>query len=390
MKKFQGLGLLILLLLSACREEFVKITLSDTDHGVAFISIDELRQNQVNFNEELELPIFFVDNPNKPLTAQPVYDQDVLQGFLVKSDTLKQVTVEVLSKFNHPPVDTLTNIRFAKKKPELHEVDSLDRLPGVDTKRTAPELQMEGPAWENERVAFRNYFDQRNGMDIFGKRVHTMVLDQVGIPGAPSYHDLQDWGQDVLKVGNSLGAGAIALQIGDSLYRIAPGAESSAKVLLEGPLQSKVQLVFNNWNVQDRTYDIVHEITIQSGTRYYTSTVTINGLFGDENLVTGIVNIDSDSLYTYTSQNEVAFGTFDNQAFGGEKLGMAIALKKSNLVRAFETPETGAEIVQTYAVAMKIQNNTPVSFRFYACWEYEHEQFATYEGFSNFMLSDLN
>ncbi len=347
MKKFHSLGLLVLLLISACREEFITIEITNADHGVAFISTEELRRKQVTFNEETESPIFFIDNPNKPLTEQAIYDQGVLSGFLVRSDTLKQVIVEVISKMNHPAVDTLTNIRFAKKKPSLHEVDSLERLPGMETKRTSPELQMEGPTWENERVAFRNYFDQRNGMDIFGKRVQRMVLDQVGIPGAPSYHDLQDWGQDILKVGNSLGAGALALQIGDSLYRIAPGADGSAKVMVEGPLQSKVRLVFNNWKVRDRTYQVIHDISIKSGTRYYTSTVTINGLIGDENLVSGIVNMDSDSLYTFTGQREVAFGTFDNQAYSGEKLGMAIALDKDDLISAFETPDTGAGIIQT-------------------------------------------
>ena len=39
---------------------------------------------------------------------------------------------------------------------------------------------MEGSAWENDLVGFRNYMDQRNGMDIFGKTTPDMVLDQCG------------------------------------------------------------------------------------------------------------------------------------------------------------------------------------------------------------------
>tara|TARA_Y100001972_G_C7653131_1_gene328575 strand:- start:1069 stop:2238 length:1170 start_codon:yes stop_codon:yes gene_type:complete len=380
----------LILLSSACKEEFVSVDISNTNHGVAFISVSDLQGKNISFNEEVELPIFFTDNPNRPLISQPLYGEGKLNGFLVKADTLKKVTVEILPLSHYPDMDTLTNIRFAKKKPSLHEVESLDRLPGVDTKKTSPELQMEGPTWENEFVAFRNYFDQRNGMDIFGKRVQRMVLDEVGVPGAPSYHDLQEWGQDILKVGNSLGAGAIALQIGDSLYRIAPGSNGAAQVLYEGPLQSQVRLQFADWKVRDRVYHVTHDITIQSGTRYYSSSVAVDGLIGDENLVTGIVNMDSDSLYTFTGQSEVAFGTFDNQAFSGEKLGMAIALNKNDLVKAFATPDTGEGITQTYAVSMKIKNAIPVNFRFYACWEFEHEMFASYEGFSKFIQSDLN
>ena len=382
--------LFALIIFSACKEEFVSIDVSNADHGVVFIPVSSLHAKHVRFDEEVELPIFFADNPNKPLIAQPLYEGGALTGFLVKSDTLKQVTVEVIHLAHYPEMDTLTNIRFAKKKPTLHEVSSLDRLPGVDTKLTSPELQMEGPTWENERVAFRNYFDQRNGMDIFGKRVHQMVLDQVGAPGEPSYHDLQEWGQDILKVGNSLGAGAIALQIGDSLYRIAPGSNGTASILYEGPLQSAVRLEFTDWKVRDRVYHVTHDITIQSGTRYYASSVSVDGLIGDENLVTGIVNMDSDSLYSFSGQNEVAFGTFDDQAYSGEKLGMAIALNKQDLIQSFATPDSGAGITQTYGVSMKIKNAAPVNFRFYACWEYEDKAFSSYEGFANFIQSDLN
>lgn len=384
------LSILTLLLLSACQKEFTKIEITDADHGISFISIDELKASQVSFKEDSETPIFFIDNPNKPLVAQPIYLEGSLSGFLVKTGEAKTVTVEVVSGSAALETEMFTNIRFAKKKPDLHEVKTLERLPGTDTKKTSPELQMEGPTWENEFVAFRNYFDQRNGMDIFGKRIQTMVLDKVGAPGEPSYHDLQDWGQDILKVGNSLGAGAIALQIGDSLHRIAPGSDANATVLYEGPLQSKVRLEFRDWKVLDRVYQVTHDITIQSGTRYYSSAVSVDGLIGDEYLVSGIVNMDSDSLYTFTGQNEVAFGTYDNQAFSGEKLGMAIALAKDQLVNSFATLDKGPGITQTYAVSMKIANATPVNFRFYACWEYENKAFSTIEGFQEFIQSDLN
>ena len=382
--------LFVLVVFSACKEEFVSIDVSNADHGVVFIPVSSLHAKHITFDQEVEMPIFFMDNPNKPLIAQPLYEEGALSGFLVRSDTLKQVTVEVLHLSHYPEMDTLTNIRFAKKKPSLHEVSSLERLPGVDTKLTSPELQMEGPTWENERVAFRNYFDQRNGMDIFGKRVQRMVLDQVGAPGEPSYHDLQEWGQDILKVGNSLGAGAIALQIGDSLYRIAPGSNGTSSILYEGPLQSSVRLEFADWKVSDRVYHVTHDITIQSGTRYYVSSVKVDGLIGDENLVAGIVNMDSDSLYSFSGQSEVAFGTFDDQAHSGEKLGMAIALNKQDLIQSFATPDSGAGITQTYGVSMKIKNAAPVNFRFYACWEYEDKAFSSYEGFANFIQADLN
>ena len=56
--------------------------------------------------------------------------------------------------------------------------------------QTKKYFQFEGPGWENDRVGFRNYFDERNGMDIFGKTTPEMVLQNVGVN--EDYHALQD------------------------------------------------------------------------------------------------------------------------------------------------------------------------------------------------------
>ena len=62
-----------------------------------------------------------------------------------------------------------------------------------------------------------------------------MVLDEVGTDTAKNYHQLSDWGMDILKVGTSLGAGALALQLQtndgkDSLVRL--GGITMGKVFL--------------------------------------------------------------------------------------------------------------------------------------------------------------
>lgn len=46
----------------------------------------------------------------------------------------------------------------------------------------------EGLAWENDKVAFRQYFDLRNTKDIYGKTVPGMVMDTVGTNPKNSYH----------------------------------------------------------------------------------------------------------------------------------------------------------------------------------------------------------
>ncbi|MEQ8881403.1 MAG: hypothetical protein RLQ12_17295, partial [Cyclobacteriaceae bacterium] len=83
----------LIILSSACKEEFVSVDVYNTNHGVVFISASDLQGKNISFNEEVELPIFFTDNPNRPLISQPLYGDGELKGFLVKADSLKQVTV---------------------------------------------------------------------------------------------------------------------------------------------------------------------------------------------------------------------------------------------------------------------------------------------------------
>ena len=389
MKIKMRLLIVLTVLIFSCRQEFKELTVDQAEYGVAEISIDQLESNGIKLKEG-ELVLFFSDNPNHPLVSQPIRNSEgALESFMVKVGAERTVTTEIVLADHYPEFKAHTNIRLAAKKPELHEVSTYERLKGFDTNVTSPVLQMEGPAWENEFVAFRNYLDERNGMDIFGKKIDTMVLDEVGVPGGPSYHNLQDWGQDILKVGNSLGAGSIALQIGDSLYRIGPDATSFTNIVTEGPLKSVLEFTFDNWEVQGRSYQVRHQVEIQSGTRFYQSFVSVKGLKGDERLVTGIVNMNSDSLYSYKGVQEVAFGTYDNQAFGGEKLGMAIAVNKDDFNETFTTPDTGKGITQTYGLTLNLYKDRPTSFRFYSCWEYENTQFSDYTGFSDFITSDL-
>ncbi|MEO0472682.1 MAG: DUF4861 family protein, partial [Bacteroidota bacterium] len=109
------------------------------------------------------------------------------------------------------PPPTKTDVYFARKTSEntYDRIEQANRVAGSETKVTIAHFQFEGPGWENDQIAFRNYFDDRNGIDIFGKTVNGMILSQVGT-GA-NYHEIQPWGMDILKVGTSLGAGGIAL-----------------------------------------------------------------------------------------------------------------------------------------------------------------------------------
>ena len=117
----------------------------------------------------------------------------------------KTVILDFINPADYPEFKTRTNLHLGDAARQGYpELTQASRLEGVSyhnySGRTSAAYQMEGVAWENDKVGFRNYMDQRNGMDIFGKLTEEMVLDNVGIADGPSYHEPDVWGMDVLKV----------------------------------------------------------------------------------------------------------------------------------------------------------------------------------------------
>jgi hypothetical protein len=296
-------------------------------------------------------------------------------AFLIdlKANEKREVTFETVASSELPQFPKRTNIRFGEKKKPYNEIVLGTRLKTSDSPSSSAAFQMEGPAWENDIIGFRNYFDARNGMDIFGKRVSEMALDSVGLPGKPTYHALADWGMDVLKVGNSLGAGAIGIQIGDSLYRIGPSGKGRYRFISEGPVRAMLQLKFLDVKIKDRKYEVRHLISIYAGDHFYRSKVTVTGLKGDEKLITGIVDHDT-KMVNGSFEGYDYFYALGPQAFLHEYLGMAILADKKVVAGSFEAPEEGAGITKTHVVSMNISDNKPVEFAFLAAWEYQDEK----------------
>lgn len=237
-------------------------------------------------------------------------------------------------------------------------------------------FQFEGPGWENDKVGFRNYFDERNGMDIFGKTTTEMVLQNVGIN--EDYHLLQTWGMDILKVGASLGAGSLALEINEKLYRIAPGSEGTYEVITNGPLRSIFRLRFDNWLVEEKIYSVLHEITIYGGAWYYISKVIVDGGDEEKRLVTGITTIDLEEKQAAFNDYEngvVSISTHGKQAIEGEYLGMAVMINKDSYIDFEYLDENAEDINHTFIVRMKLSDE-PISFRYYSAWEFSDENFA--------------
>ena len=248
-----------------------------------------------------------------------------------KAKETKEVFVKIADKDLKIEFIPYTNVRLGKDANAdgtfddvKEEVRDANHLPGA-----VPVLyQAEAISWENDKIGFRSYWDKRNGKDIWGKTTDKMVMDSVGLPNTPSYHEIQTWGADILKVGNSLGAGALAMKKNGKLVRLGDTKKASFKVLTEGPVRTVFTLTYSGWDVEGETFDITEKISIWKGKYGYKSAVTLKG--SNQKIVTGIVNINlkKDTLFTVNpNKNRTIIYTFDKQTEFNDLLGNGFDLK---------------------------------------------------------------
>ena len=249
--------------------------------------------------------------------------------------------------------------------------------------------QTDGPSWENDKVGFRHYFDGRNANDLFGKKVPWISPETVGIntEGAveDNYHVMEDWGRDILAVGNSVGIGGFGLMTGDSIVRLGITTtdtlnnieQSIFTILTEGPVYSLMHFRYNNWHAGERIYQASEKTSIWPGMHAYQNTVSISGLQGDETLLVGLVNSNTNHPLTELVIDDkfIVLYTHDQQTYDKVwYLGLALILPKDAYSGYGEAPQEGP-FSKTFYGKLKIEENTPVSYYAAGCWEMADEGF---------------
>ena len=130
-------------------------------------------------------------------------------------------------------------------------------------------------AWENDRVAFRVYGPSlvaidgpSNGLDAWYKRTSELIIDKWyknDIEKIASYHEDQGEGLDNYDVKRSLGAGAMAPYVNDTLWL--NENYITQEVLDNGPLRTTFRLTYKPITVNGKTFSESRTISIDAGSQ---------------------------------------------------------------------------------------------------------------------------
>ena len=318
----------------------------------------------------------------------------------------QDITIRFVDETNYPDFDDRTNIRFGVKgESGVEEVEELtlsaDELPVPLFTR----FQMDGPAWENDKAAFRQYIDGRNGQDIFGKTSSSMALDTVGISEngdlEDNYHVMLPWGRDILAVGTSLGLGGIAIQRNGVPVRLGVTMDAERnnidtthfQLISEGPVRSIFKIDYKGWDTGAGKIDLSHQVTIWAGRYGYESQIELMNTDEADTLLIGLVNIHNDEEPELVEDSESGYNIFfthDRQTYDKEwYLGMGLIFPNENFIDYTEAPEESSGVTNSYILRFNLEDENFLKYYVFTGWELSDKNFTNREYFRQLLHDEL-
>jgi rhamnogalacturonyl hydrolase YesR len=216
-------------------------------------------------------------------------------------------------------------------------------------------LPFEGAGWESDRIAYRVYLDKRFSTDIFGKKLPGPILNFIG-RGGPSYHDEADWGMDIWRVGDRLGAGGLGVLRNGMATQLGEMKDMRAAVAESGPVLADIHVDCTGFDAA--TKNLSADFQIAAGSRLFTATASAPGVL----LVAGFAKWPDTTFITSPkgAKGWAYFATWGVQSeFGHDVVGAALFYPVREIAR------TGDDGRSVYVV---FKNPAKARYAFAGVW----------------------
>ncbi|MEX2603137.1 MAG: DUF4861 domain-containing protein [Gracilimonas sp.] len=324
----------------------------------------------------------------------------------IPANQTKEVSIRFMDIDELPEFESRTNVRFGVLvnqgvQPVSHLILTANELPVPLFER----FQMDGPAWENDLVGFRQYIDGRNGRDLYGKTSPEMALDTVGISDEgtleDNYHVMLPWGRDILAVGNSLGLGGLAIINNGEVVRLGVRMDAERnnvditeyQLIKEGPVRSIFRLTYKGWDIGDEKITLTNDVIIWAGKYSHINKVKLSETETTDTLVVGLVNIHNDNapvLLEETGTEYSAFYTHDKQTYDkGWFLGMGLIFPSEPYAGFMEAPDSGPGVTNSFLNYFELDENKSLEYHVIAGWELSDENFSNPDYFNEFITKEI-
>ena len=216
-------------------------------------------------------------------------------------------------------------------------------------------LRYEGPGWESDQMGYRLYLDWRNAIDVFVKANESVVLPEVGQDGYDSYHKLSSWGGDALKVGKSLGLGALG-RLADRNQEITtetPSDSASKQAVMHfqyventeyqlvsnSQLRAEFKVSYEGWASSDAKADSIDVTTHYRIDAFDPTThISVSVSEPSDNIVAGLVAHDGMKVIKAERGEWGVVATWGAQSIlaDNDNLGLAVVYRLEQVEKVFE------------------------------------------------------
>lgn len=212
----------------------------------------------------------------------------------------------------------------------LHEGNiPIHSLTVPSTSNPYNQLLHHGPAFESELTAYRIYFDPRQTVDIYGKFNKGIEIDKTHF--YPNDEQLsQGFGDDVLMVGNSCGAGALRLWDGKRADFIEPYESLTETIVSYGPVRTVVDVFISGWEHRSEASQIRIRYILYAGHRDCEVQISFSEPPTGEFLCTGVEKIRNSASFSDHSGLIASWGedwpVTDTVKYKKETVGLATCI----------------------------------------------------------------
>lgn len=242
------------------------------------------------------------------------------------------------------------------------------------------DIRYEGPGWESNRIGYRLYLDWRNAIDIFGKKTSEMILPKVGQDNFDSYHEMSDWGADILKAGKAIGIGSIDRYLNNEKLHFRE-VDSTIATVVNKTTQSGVKIEYYGWSTASDKINFTSELTIKPDQLYTQHTIKASKEI--KGICTGIAKQKNTELFKKDSKNKkwAYIATYGEQSLVPDKLGMAIFYQTATIE---SSPETDLDYLLVFKPTTKA-----TTFYLLGAWEQEINGIKSKEEFVKYLDDKL-
>ena len=195
------------------------------------------------------------------------------------------------------------------------------------------QMHHHGVAWESDIMAYRIYFDNKQTIDVYGKKRRQLELE--ACRWYPNDEQLAaGFGDDVLRVSGSVGVGAVKPWNGKKSVHLTEFAKRTQRIVSQGPLRTICEISIEGWQYESKSIDMTVRYTMYA--RHRDCQVDVFTSVPVDTLVTGVQKIKGAELYE-SADMVGAWGTDwpvnDTVKYAKETVGIAVYMPQGKAIR---------------------------------------------------------